>query len=266
MTLIRNDDHIITDWFRKETFSGRFLHFSSNHPIEHKRAMVFTLVDKAVLLADVGFHHKNLDIVTKFLIDNGYPKKFINFNIKKRLNKIYCSNNLNFNKINNSRFSGCISCPFIPNFYKKIKNNLNRFYIRTVPKISNTLNKCIIRGKDKPKREMTTNVVYKINCNDCDASYVGETKRQLRCRIKEHMNNIKKDGNYVINEHMTEHKHTFDFDNAEILDTENIWKKRLVSEMIHIKLQDNSINVKEDTQQLSQFYNNILYNLKTRKK
>lgn len=95
---------------------------------------------------------------------------------------------------------------------------------------------------------------------------MGETKRQLHCRIKEHVTNTKKEGNYVINEHMTEHKHTFDFDNAQILDKESIWRKRLISEMVHIKLQDNAINVKEDTQQLSQYYNNILYNLKTRKK
>ena len=33
--------------------------------------------------------------------------------------------------------------------------------------------------------------------------------------------------------------------------------------MVNIKLQENAINIKEDTQELSQNYNKILYNLKT---
>jgi len=39
--------------------------------------------------------------------------------------------------------------------------------------------------------ETTNNVVYKILCNNCDFSYVGQTKRQLKTRINEHVKNIK---------------------------------------------------------------------------
>jgi len=35
-------------------------------------------------------------------------------------------------------------------------------------------------------------VVYKISCHDCDASYIGQTKRQLWTRIKEHNSDMRK--------------------------------------------------------------------------
>jgi len=35
-------------------------------------------------------------------------------------------------------------------------------------------------------------VVYKIFYHNCDASYIGQTKRQLRTRIKEHNSDIRK--------------------------------------------------------------------------
>jgi len=39
--------------------------------------------------------------------------------------------------------------------------------------------------------EVNNNIVYIIFCNNCNASYVGLTKKQLRTRINEHVKNIK---------------------------------------------------------------------------
>jgi len=47
--------------------------------------------------------------------------------------------------------------------------------------------------KDKTKHSHKNNVVHKINCHAYKISYVGQTKRQLRTRGKEHHNNIKSD-------------------------------------------------------------------------
>jgi len=35
-------------------------------------------------------------------------------------------------------------------------------------------------------------VIYKINCHDCNASYVSQTKRQLATRVREHRIDINK--------------------------------------------------------------------------
>jgi len=53
--------------------------------------------------------------------------------------------------------------------------------------IFNTLSNGLSNGDCIP-----SNVVYKINCQDCDASYVGQTKRILNTRISEYRNHIRR--------------------------------------------------------------------------
>jgi len=59
----------------------------------------------------------------------------------------------------------------------------------------------------------------------------------------------------VISEHIHHFNHGFDWDNTEILDFETSYNKRLISEMIHIKKQKNSINnAQMDTEMLNDSY------------
>jgi len=73
---------------------------------------------------------------------------------------------------------------------------------------------------------------------------VGETKKQLGTRIKEHKRNIKLDPSKysVISEHIHKFNYLFDWENVKILDKEEKYHKRLVSEMVYIKEQKNGIN------------------------
>jgi len=125
------------------------------------------------------------------------------------------------------------------------------------------MNNGILRvQKDYTEHSQKNNVVYKINCKNC-ASYVGQTKRQIKTRIKEHYNNIKtnKSKHSVIKEHIINFDHNFDWDNIKILDTESNYNKRLVSEMLHIKEQKNGINLHKDTELLDESYSGILSDL-----
>jgi len=54
----------------------------------------------------------------------------------------------------------------------------------------NKLTAFVKRHKDKNMLEVNNNIVYKIFCNNCNASYVGQTKKQLRIRINKHVKNI----------------------------------------------------------------------------
>ena len=64
-----------------------------------------------------------------------------------------------------------------------------------------------------------SDVVYKLACKDCNASYVGQTKRQLQIRMKEHSNDINKKSNpSVITCHRLNTDHEFDWHGVEVMD------------------------------------------------
>jgi len=39
--------------------------------------------------------------------------------------------------------------------------------------------------------KQNTGVVYRLDCENCEQVYIGQTKRNIETRIKEHKNNIK---------------------------------------------------------------------------
>ena len=88
------------------------------------------------------------------------------------------------------------------------------------------------------------NIVYKLHCADCPSSYVEQTKRQVKTRIKEHRSDINKRSGplSVISNHRIDCNHDFKWDEVEILDREPSYSKRLTSEMLHIKKQINPLN------------------------
>jgi len=48
-----------------------------------------------------------------------------------------------------------------------------------------------------------------------------------------------------------QHEHDFDWNNTEILDEEEVYNKRLISEMLNIKKQKNSLNLQINTESLN---------------
>jgi len=110
--------------------------------------------------------------------------------------------------------------------------------------------------KDKTEHYYKNNIIYKIYWENCDASYVGQIKRQLKTRIREHYNNIRSDESryLVVTQHMVKYNHFFDWKDVRILDSESNYNKRLISEMLHIKEQSNGINLKKDTEFLDELY------------
>jgi len=73
LSLIVIDDTMILDWYQKDTCSGRYLSYFSSHPLCHKFGTIYGLVDRAILLSSPTFQQKNLEYVTRVLLENAYP-------------------------------------------------------------------------------------------------------------------------------------------------------------------------------------------------
>ena len=123
--------------------------------------------------------------------------------------------------------------PYIPHHRRNLGFNKND--IRVSFHSPNKMGKYMKVQKDICPHTLKSNVIYKISCNNCDASYVGQTGRQLKTRITEHRNHIrhKTSVRSVITEHRLQCNH--DEDNVKILDEEPCYRKRLISKMLNIK-------------------------------
>lgn len=94
--------------------------------------------------------------------------------------------------------------PFIPNVSNSVTSIFNKSIFTIGYRNLNKLSSTIKVHKNKLDKFSVQNIVYKINCNDCEASYVRQTnKRQLKTRINEHKNNINRDSSRysIITEH-----------------------------------------------------------------
>jgi len=97
LTIIKQGNTLIFDWFQKPTFSGRFLNYYSHHLFTQKRGTMYSLIDRVFRLSHPKFHNNNLDHIIKILLDNGYPLDLIFTAIQRRLHTF-----IHVNKKNNS--------------------------------------------------------------------------------------------------------------------------------------------------------------------
>ena len=256
VTIISNNGNLTFDWFHKNTFSGRYLNFNSHHPLAHKRGVVYGLVDKIIQITSPIFHKKNLECVIRILLDNGYPLPFIFSSINNRIkHHIFQKPKLN-NITEEVDNVGFFTVPFVKNISDKFKNIVKDYNIKMSYSSVSNLRSFITNGKDRLNISDQNGVVYQICCKDCEYSYIGQTKRLLKTRIKEHKSDINKSSGLpsVISVHRLEQEHEFDWENVRILDRERSYTKRLTSEMVNITKIPMTLNKQTDTEFLSPEY------------
>ncbi|XP_018361286.1 PREDICTED: uncharacterized protein LOC108760014 [Trachymyrmex cornetzi] len=267
LLIVNKDNKIVIDWYHKKTFSGRYLSFYSNHPTCHKIGMIFSLVDRAISLSDPIYYSKNLEFVIEVLLDNGYPLDFIFKNINNRIRTLAHKDVICDKTNDDKELRQLMVIPYVNSISNKVSKSINKANYMIGYRCLNKLNRFIKVQKDKNEQENNNNVIYKIDCKNCEASYVGQTKRQLKTRIKEHKNNFKLDQSKhsVITNHMNENNHEFNWDAVNILDFESNYRKRNISEMIHIKEQKKGLNLMKDTELLDKSYSNIIFDIRDKK-
>ena len=88
--ICREKDKFKTSVFRKDTFSGAYTNFSSFVALEHKFALVCTLLHRSfTIVYDFSKFHFEVETLKKTLHKNGYSTKFVDKRIAKFVNNIF---------------------------------------------------------------------------------------------------------------------------------------------------------------------------------
>ncbi|XP_045501401.1 uncharacterized protein LOC123698697 [Colias croceus] len=150
--------------------------------------------------------------------------------------------------------------PYVKGVTDRIGRILRRASIKTIYKPHKKINQFL--------RPIKSNIplqdagVYKLNC-DCGLSYIGQTKRSIANRLKEHIADInhRRHKKSAVCEHTLDNNHFIRFDQPQILARENKFFPRLVREAIEIKKHPN-FN-REDGLKLSNTWDPVIKNLKS---
>ena len=124
--------------------------------------------------------------------------------------------------------------PYVEGLGEEIRRILKDYNIRTVFKTIDTLGRILTKVKDPTPPEERPGVIYKIRCI-CGDFYVGETKRTLATRLKEHKAACRLGAfeRSAVAEHAWQEGHEIDWNDVEILDTARNLQERKVKVSIH---------------------------------
>ena len=98
-----------------------------------------------------------------------------------------------------------------------------------------------VKDRDEPNNRQ--GAVYKIKCSDCQASYIGETGRNLNTRLTEQKRATRNgDANNHIAVHHQLTNHNIDWDSAQCLTYSTNYFQRLTLESWYTNLEQTPLN------------------------
>ena len=122
-------------------------------------------------------------------------------------------------------------------------SSLSKHLISTTSKQHFTPRQPSERTPYQRKTRASNNAAYQLNCKDCEALYVGETKPTLNIRAKEHITAMKSASKRSHTaEHCWKYNNDFDWERKKVLDFEKNWKTRIIKEAIYSEENEYHIN------------------------
>ena len=163
--------------FRKPTHTDRYSNFRSDYPLQHKRAVFDTLMQRAVTLPSHKLEkRKQIKYIKTALKKNSYPSR------------ILCSRKKTKAKITDSPHSnkGYVAISYFPGSSEKIRRSLIPYGVKTIMKPGTKLGQIVSSHKNKIQSNKRQGAIYQIPFKDCNMVYIGETKQSFETRKKEH--------------------------------------------------------------------------------
>ena len=258
-----------TSVYRKPTFTGLFTNFDSFIPFSFKRGLIYTLLDRYFKICSSYYlFHAEVVKLKTFLINNGYPKNFLDRCTCSFLNRIFAPTNTNTNTDTTNKNSIYFSIPFTGKHALQLRTQLTKLCSSAFPHLSLRI---IFRSgrrlsdffpfKDVIPKSLRSRVVYKFTCQ-CGALYVGQTRRHFHTRVSEHLGISPLTGKKCktapassIHEHCNDTGHSVSYDNFSILSSSRSSSKLelLVRESLFISQLQPALNENIPSAPLSLF-------------
>ncbi|XP_031555559.1 uncharacterized protein LOC116292390, partial [Actinia tenebrosa] len=209
---VRDDGFIKLSIYGKKTHTGRYLDFNSHHP------KVLLAHRSETLLVDDALKSKEQEHIKTCLSENGYPKRFINkhLQLKKKTTET------------TDEDKGLVVLPYVQNLSERISRILARYNIKTCMKPCQKLRGFLSKPKDPIDKGSQTGVVYSIPCHECVIKYIGETKRALKTREKEHQAALRLNhpDKSALAEHAMKTGHSINWLGSSVVYKEERWHQR----------------------------------------
>ena len=149
--IIRNADKLDFSIYRKpKKKNNTYLHFNSNHPPQFKKAVITSLIDRALNICSNSYINAEINFIRDILFGNAYPIPVVNKIIHRRIKRHSCKIEEDTSQWEaTDKPSNIVYLPYIQKITTKLKNicTKNNLYVVFTNnfKIINFLNS----GKDK---------------------------------------------------------------------------------------------------------------------
>jgi len=187
LTISRNDYKLNINIFRKPTTTDGTIHFTSNHPMEHKISAYQHHLERAwTLPLTTDNRRQEINTIKIMAENNGFPQGIITQLMERTKKKLATTN---IKKENNSKPKKWTTFTYHSPLVRKITNVFKNTNLNIAFKATNTASQLLRINNLNGEYEKSG--VYTITCPTCKKAYVGQTGRSLNARFKEHMRYVK---------------------------------------------------------------------------
>lgn len=273
--MIRTESNVIKlDWYIKPTSSGRYMNYFSSVNSKMKTNLVLGLKNRIHKISHPDFYRRNQDRLLDILLDNSYPRHLLNRLIYSAISNPTESRGNDLAEVDSrsqdaeeQRSNSYGILPNIEGLTPKIIEALRPIQKKIAIKNLKIVGNLFSKTKDKTSLLDLSNIVYKINCGSCQATYIGQTSRCLKGRLTSHKSDCRTGKKTcALAEHVANTNHQPAYDSVQVLDKEVSSTRRCFKEMCRIAQEDNTINKKTDIDNLSHIYSYLILLDKDRSK
>ncbi len=232
VSVINEDGTIRTRVYRKETHTDQYLNFESNHPLEHKKGVVRTLVHRAKTeVRGDDERRKEIEHLKDALKCNGYPDWILSG--MKIEDKSEEEENTTVEETtpgtgqDNKGKKFSVVIPFIKGVSEQLRRVFGGYGIPSHFKPTNTLRQLLVKPKDPVKKEYVTGPISTVWHAQIVMPHMWE---RLKDHSKQDLVNIGDPAQQLLRSQNTSTsinpEQTISMENTQILSTEEKWFER----------------------------------------